>query len=176
MLVVLSAYKQIRAQNDPILSDFDEDNFDRAFAFFRPGEFPRMFDGVTSVTKKLSSTSVIQGVADAGNLNQKLSQEELDKTIDFCSNAFAPVQPEDHVAVLGKVDGNQDPDNTVIAATQARDDHLTNQEERVLKHINARKMMRTEDTMNISNFATDIVGGLRMRMEVGNLGLEKVEL
>lgn len=39
LLVVLSAYRQIRAQNEPVLSDFDEDNFDRAFAFFRPGEY-----------------------------------------------------------------------------------------------------------------------------------------
>lgn len=38
LMVVLSAYRQIRAQEQPVLSDFDEDNFDRAFAFFRPGE------------------------------------------------------------------------------------------------------------------------------------------
>ncbi|KAG6898580.1 hypothetical protein C0993_005872, partial [Termitomyces sp. T159_Od127] len=35
-VVVLSAYKQIRAQNMDILSDIDEDNYDRAFAFLRP--------------------------------------------------------------------------------------------------------------------------------------------
>lgn len=39
LLVVLSAYRQIRRQEKPVLSDFDEDNFDRAFAFFRPGAF-----------------------------------------------------------------------------------------------------------------------------------------
>ena len=38
LLVVLSAYKQIRHQEEPVLSDFDEDNFDRAFSFFRPSE------------------------------------------------------------------------------------------------------------------------------------------
>lgn len=36
-MVVLSAYKQIRSQSDDILSDIDEDNYDRAFAFLRPG-------------------------------------------------------------------------------------------------------------------------------------------
>lgn len=36
LLVVLSAYQQIRNQTKPVLSDFDEDNFDRAFSFFRP--------------------------------------------------------------------------------------------------------------------------------------------
>lgn len=38
LLVVLSAYKQIRNQDDPVLSDFDEDNFDRAFSLFRPSK------------------------------------------------------------------------------------------------------------------------------------------
>lgn len=36
LLVVLSALKQIRQQDEPILTDFNEDGFDRAFAFFRP--------------------------------------------------------------------------------------------------------------------------------------------
>lgn len=36
LLVVLSAYRQIRNQEEPVLSDIDEDDFDRAFAFFRP--------------------------------------------------------------------------------------------------------------------------------------------
>jgi flavin-dependent dehydrogenase len=38
-LVVLSGYRQIRKQQEPVLADFDEDNFDRAFAFFRPSEY-----------------------------------------------------------------------------------------------------------------------------------------
>ena len=36
-IVVLSAYKQIRSQSDDILSDIDEDNYDRAFNYLRPG-------------------------------------------------------------------------------------------------------------------------------------------
>ena len=36
LLVVLSALKQIRKQDEAILTDFDEDSFDKAFAFFRP--------------------------------------------------------------------------------------------------------------------------------------------
>ena len=38
LVVVLSAYKQMRAQEQPVLSDFDEDNFDKAFEIIRPGE------------------------------------------------------------------------------------------------------------------------------------------
>jgi flavine halogenase len=36
LLVVLSSLKQIRQQDDPVLTDWDEESFDRAFAFFRP--------------------------------------------------------------------------------------------------------------------------------------------
>ena len=36
LLVVLSALKQIRQHDEPVLSDWDEDGFDKAFAFFRP--------------------------------------------------------------------------------------------------------------------------------------------
>lgn len=36
LLVVLSALKQIRQQDEPVLTDWNEDGFDRAFAFFRP--------------------------------------------------------------------------------------------------------------------------------------------
>ena len=38
LVVVLSAYKQMKSQGENVLSDVDEDNFDRAFKFFRPSE------------------------------------------------------------------------------------------------------------------------------------------
>lgn len=53
----------------------------------------------------------------------------------------------------------------------AFDENLSKEEERVLKHINARKMMRTEETINITSFSTDVINGLRPRLEAGNLGL-----
>jgi len=36
-VTVLSAYRQMRNQERPILADIEEDNFDRAFDLFRPG-------------------------------------------------------------------------------------------------------------------------------------------
>jgi flavin-dependent dehydrogenase len=39
LFVVLGAYKQMRNQKEYILSDFGENNFDRAFKFFGPGAF-----------------------------------------------------------------------------------------------------------------------------------------
>ena len=40
LLVVLSALKQIRKQDQPILSDWDEDGFETAFSHFRPSMAP----------------------------------------------------------------------------------------------------------------------------------------
>ena len=37
LIVVLSAYKQMRAQSTDVLCDVGEDNFDKAFDFLRPG-------------------------------------------------------------------------------------------------------------------------------------------
>ncbi len=37
LMVVLSAYQQMRNQKQPVLSEVGEDNFDRAFKFFKPG-------------------------------------------------------------------------------------------------------------------------------------------
>ena len=36
--MVLASYKQICAQDAAVLSDVDEDNFDRAFDMIRPGK------------------------------------------------------------------------------------------------------------------------------------------
>lgn len=38
-LVVSSTLKQIRAQEDPVIQDIDEDGFHRAFNLFRPGKY-----------------------------------------------------------------------------------------------------------------------------------------
>jgi flavine halogenase len=43
LLVVITAMKQIRQQNDLILADVDEETFDAAFGFLKPG-------GTTSIT------------------------------------------------------------------------------------------------------------------------------
>ncbi|KAL7952855.1 non-heme halogenase [Trichoderma compactum] len=138
LLVVLSAYRQIRSQEEPVLSDINEDNFDRAFAFFRP---------------------VIQGIAD---VDAKLSQDELRKTLEFCSNAFEPVKPEDRTTMLEKL--GKDP------ATAYQVD-LSPQQRTVVDHIRARQMMRTEDTININSFGTDSINGFVPHLKKGELGL-----
>ncbi|PYH92917.1 FAD/NAD(P)-binding domain-containing protein [Aspergillus ellipticus CBS 707.79] len=147
LLVVLSAYRQIRSQNEPVLSDFGEDNFDRAFAFFRP---------------------VIQGTADVHR--EKLTQDELNRTMEFCANAFEPARPEVRSTVLQKLRAGSEPGDTTFHPD------MSPEEERVVKHICARQMMRTEDTMNISSFGTDVINGFLPNLCHGSLGLVRSEV
>ncbi|GJE91513.1 FAD/NAD(P)-binding domain-containing protein [Phanerochaete sordida] len=79
LVVVLSAYKQIRAQSTHVLADIDEDNFDKAFAYFRP---------------------VIQGGAEMGT---RLSEDEVQRALDFCVQLFSPTTPEQHESVRRKL-------------------------------------------------------------------------
>jgi hypothetical protein len=165
LVVVLSAYKQIRAQSANVLVDIDEGNFDKAFAFFRPGTFSlllflnfnpflflrfpilfRFYSPLPSVfvflflpyhSRRLrllrfpaSSPStpvahfvplqtflrfpfalrqpynvhmltympatVIQGGAEMG---ARLSEDEVQRALDFCVHLFSPTTPEQHDAV-----------------------------------------------------------------------------
>ncbi|KAK7994017.1 hypothetical protein PG989_007398 [Apiospora arundinis] len=143
LLVVLSAYQQIRNQEEPVLSDFDEDNFDRAFSFFRP---------------------IIQGTADAAS--SKLTQAELNKTLEFCANAFKPVA-SDELRAKAVETLNSSGDN----GASVDKSNLTQDQIDALDHVRARKMMRTEDTVNIDSFGTDAFGNLVPRLARGSLGL-----
>ncbi|OJJ76884.1 hypothetical protein ASPBRDRAFT_70456 [Aspergillus brasiliensis CBS 101740] len=68
LLVVTSAYAQIRGQERPVLNELDEANFDRAFSFFRP---------------------IIQGTVEAGG--EQLSREELADSVEFCMRVIQKV-------------------------------------------------------------------------------------
>ncbi|KAI0743665.1 hypothetical protein C8Q80DRAFT_855359 [Daedaleopsis nitida] len=80
LIVVLSAYKQIRAQSSNVLADVEEKTFDKAFAFLRP---------------------VIQGGADMG---ARLSEDEVQRALDFCVHLFDPTTPEQHESVRRKLE------------------------------------------------------------------------
>ncbi|KAL8722780.1 MAG: hypothetical protein Q9225_000791 [Loekoesia sp. 1 TL-2023] len=158
LLVVLSAYKQMRRQDQSILSAIDADNFDEAFAAFQP---------------------IIQGTADT---TSTISHAKLDQTINFCANAFDSFHPEERAAVLDKmtsaidkavVDGTNtsSSDEDVQSKINALRESLTPEEQGVLDYIRARHAMRTEDTLHIDSFTTDVIDGLAPRLERGNLTL-----
>ncbi|PBK91714.1 FAD binding domain-containing protein [Armillaria gallica] len=163
-LVVLSAYKQIQAQSMPILSDVDENNFDRAFAFLRP---------------------VIQGASDVGT---RLSETELQKSLDFCVNLFNPTTPEQHEKLHrnGKI-SKELLDVTspvmhpnllekallqVIPATEKENEVDLQTSKLVLDKINARRVVHAE--YGIHNLESETLDGYVVRLEKGSLGLEKV--
>ncbi|KAF6219189.1 hypothetical protein HO133_005014 [Letharia lupina] len=160
LLVVLSALKQIRKQDQPILSEWDEDGFETAFAHFR-----------------LRTTDV----------TGKLSQEEINKTVDFCLNAFEHHAPEKHEAVLRKMETAMLANNAEAPAalsttkTEAQVEEkaivdpegLSPNELRILKTIRARQMLRREDTLSIDSFTSDAINGGLPLVHRGSLGLRK---
>ena len=121
-----------------------------------------------SYSKYISShVTVIQGTADAAN--NKLSQEELNKTLEFCAFAFEPVE------------NDEDRSKAMSAMQEAVDNgtgyhpDLSPEQLKAVKHIQARRAMRTSDTMNIESFGTDAINGFVPNLVRGSLGLRKQE-
>lgn len=154
LLVVSSALKQIRSSDQPVISDFDEDSFERAFELFRP---------------------IIQGQADA-DTKGKLTQAEISKTVEFCFRAFAHVSFEEKEALVKRLKAlGHDGDVHDEANSKALDEiekQLTPEEQEILKTLKGRRMVRPEDSLNIDNFLLDSIDDLGPRLERGNLGLQ----
>ncbi|KAI4175821.1 MAG: hypothetical protein LQ343_001434 [Gyalolechia ehrenbergii] len=186
LLVVLSAYKQMRRQDQSILSGVDADNFDEAFTAFRPSETTRPLFPLSHISflpflpQVLTCYPVIQGTADT---TSTVSHTNLDQTIDFCANAFDSVHPEDRVKVLDKVataigenDGNEAYAPSLSEGeTQSRIDTLREsldpEEKKVLDFIRARRFIKTEETLDIDHFTTNVIDGMAPHLERGNLTL-----
>ncbi|KAG6913405.1 hypothetical protein DXG01_007066, partial [Tephrocybe rancida] len=174
-VVVLSAYKQIRAQNTDILCDIDEDNYDRAFAFLRP---------------------VIQGASDMG---KRLSETELQKSLDFCVNLFNPTTPEQHDRLCKSFALNNElfdvtmplvnpttleaalrigvrrfsasPENDSDGEQTASDSERAMETKMILEKVNARRVVHAEFAAN--NMESEPLFGYVMRLERGALGLSR---
>ncbi|KAG1896578.1 putative halogenase [Suillus fuscotomentosus] len=149
LLVVLGTYKQIRNQAMPVMSDVDEDNFDRAFDLIRP---------------------VIQGTADVG---KALTEDELQKTMDFCSHLFAPTDPEMHSAVKARLDPSLTSPDAPVMTESDIDRVLGGADEEakiVLSEINARKPIHTMYNPT-ENFGVEAHFGFKAVLERGRLGL-----
>jgi hypothetical protein len=164
----MGAYKQIRAQEVPVLSDVNEDNFDRAFDIIRPGRQCFLiilhFDG--------SIFPVIQGTADA---SKKLTEDEVQKTMDFCKNIFAPTDPEMHEVIGARL-----PELTSATApimSEQDIEKVVDPEDEDAKHvlseINARKPIHAMYS-GPAHIAMEGVNGLVGRVEWGSLGLIRV--
>ncbi|TVY18524.1 Flavine halogenase aclH [Lachnellula arida] len=148
--IVLSAYRQIRNQEKPVVSDIDEDNFNRAFPRFQP---------------------IIQGTAD---ISGTLTHAELSKKLDFCSTLLGS-SPQDRAKVLKKVLSSSNGTLASAADRQYQENtalfhaNLTAEKERVAEQIRARKMMRMEDATHLENFKTGVIDGFRPVLQRGVL-------
>lgn len=178
LLVVMTALRQIRKGDEPVLSDFDEDGFDRAFGFFRPSEWttylpashPSIHSKPSHANSPLTSEIVIQGIADA-DVGGKLTQSVISQSVEFCFHAFEDISPEARNAVLEKLDRvKANPD----VETKQDLEKLNEDELAILRTIRARQMLRTEDSMNIDSFSQDVIDGFVPRLIRGKLGLSKV--
>lgn len=150
LLVVLSAYKQMMHQDEPVLSDYNEDNFDRAFSFFKPG-----MPFQTHMRYMLTSIIVIQGTVDSSN---KLSEAEFSKTIDFLIKAFDPSINNDSAK----------PNIGEELNGPAREGQLSAED---LDALRAIRTHHSSVVLNIDSFTTDIVDGRIPRLERGHLTL-----
>ncbi|KAF7345543.1 hypothetical protein MVEN_01573000 [Mycena venus] len=148
--LVLSAYRQITSQSVPVLSDIEEDNFDRAFEFIRP---------------------IIQGAADT---DPTVTEEMLQATMDFCEHALGLTDPEMHEAVASRIDPQLMAEDGPIlgpkdVAAIAGGDEET---EAVLRRINSRKAVESLVDWQ-PNFRGESFNGLSIFLERGNLGLRR---
>lgn len=167
LLVVMTAMKQIRGGDEPVLSDWDEDGFDVAFDAFRPST------AFLLRTRFLGEVTyffvVIQGTADADVVG-KLNHDEIVKTVDFCLNAFKETSPEERKKVLDKVAAMNGTASSDLAAKQDLE-KLTEDELKILNSIRAKQMLRMEDSFSLNHFGSDAIGGLAPNLKRGALGL-----
>ncbi|KAJ7592018.1 hypothetical protein C8J56DRAFT_1013503 [Mycena floridula] len=152
LLVVLGAYKQIRAQELPVLSDVNEDNFDRAFDLIRP---------------------IIQGTAD---VSKAVTEHELTRTMDFVTHVLVtPTDPEMHEAVKARLPDDllspkgpilmEEDINKVLVAEDIEAKH-------VLREINARKIVHAMYD-GPAHLESGSINSLRVISKRGFLGLAK---
>ncbi|KAJ6553090.1 putative halogenase [Mycena capillaripes] len=147
-----SAYRQITSQSVPVLSDINEDNFDRAFDFIRP---------------------VIQGAADT---DPTVTEKMLQSTMDFCEQALGSTDPEMHEEVAKRVPAPLMADNGPIMGVKDIKAIVGEDEEAewVLRKIQSRKAIEAVHWQ--PNFRGETFNGLSIVFERNKLGLERISV
>ncbi|KAJ7079395.1 putative halogenase [Mycena belliarum] len=151
LVVVMSAYKQITSQSENVLSDIDEDNFDRAFDFIRP---------------------VIQGAADT-RTEAGATENMVQNTMEFCGHVLGFTDPEMEIEVAERIDPSLlSPDGPALSVKEilaiAGDDKEV---EMVLRKVNGRKTLDWTQKFD-PNFRGEALHGLSIVLERGSLGLK----
>lgn len=91
----------------------------------------------------------------------------MSKTVEFLSeHAYEPSLPEERAEVMAKYGG----DHSKVTGNSPD----AEKSRKILKGITIRKLMRTDEINHIDNFVSDVLDGYVIRLEKGNLGLQKV--
>lgn len=157
LLVVLSVYRQIRAQESVALSDIDEDNFDRAFDIWKP---------------------IIQGKTE---VDSDVTQQEILNTMEFCKNVVAPIQPEMVEAVKSRFPLLFAEDAPTLSAekvesmTEIDGTPLDEDTRNVLLRNSARKITNTLYD-GTRHFGSEVLGGFYVNLVRGHLGLVRATI
>ncbi|KAJ8518265.1 hypothetical protein ONZ45_g4620 [Pleurotus djamor] len=150
LLVVLSAYRQMQHQgNKAILGDVNFDNFEAAFAMFRP---------------------IYQGEHDTST---KLTPDDLERMINFTRNLFTPTTHQQYQDVNTRVGSLTALSGPVMGPDELAKvlDEDDSDAKAVLQRINSLKVLRN-DTSPLS-FTSEAVNGYVVNFERGKLGLIK---
>ena len=163
-------YKQVRAQNVPVLQDVDERNFDRAFTSLRPSKQCCL----CSESRWLIPRSVLQG---AGEVGKELTEDEVQAALEFCANIFAPATPEMYADAAQRLDrGLMAVDGPLMTPEDVVDRYGKDDEEavHVLLHLNARREIHPMFDVH-KHFSRESFEGFIATCTTGNLGLERVQ-
>lgn len=157
--------------------------------------FVQVHSSFSYIGLNLIKVTVIQGASDMG---ARLSETELQKSLDFCVNLFNPTSPEAHDRLnrTGEVAKELldiaaplvDPiifENTFQVERKDYDDAESDLEassdverasetKMVLNKINARRVVHSEYAIN--NLESEPLGGYVVRLNKGSLGLTKVSM
>lgn len=172
LVVVLSAYRQMHRQDQHILSQLQEDNFDEAFNHLRPSIHIEPDPKIINI-HVADELIVIQGAAD---VSRKLSQKELGQTLDFCAAAFDETKPEEKEQILEKLmsNGKNVMDDTMNASRDEWQKSFCSEELRVINNIRARHIIDIKSSAGLHNFGADVIHGMMVNLQPGKLGLVRV--
>jgi hypothetical protein len=136
----------------------------------------------------LLSESVFQVIQGASDMGARLSETELQKSLDFCVKLFNPTSPEEHerLARSGYISNElldvSSPlvDPSVYTGHHSQGDDNDNKSDceksfetqMVLDKINARRVVHAEYAIN--NFELEPLEEYVVRLERGKLGLVRV--
>jgi len=160
LLVVMAALKQIRMQEEPVLSDIEGEDFDRVFQFLRPGKTTTQWTFRLLLTPPI----VIQGGGDVP-IAKKFTQEEVAETIDFAFHALNTMQGDNAIKDLGGETEKADQQSKSL-------EQISPGDVRVLNGL--RIMGKTIPITEIDDFEDGVIDDLQARVKRGNLGLTRV--